>query len=158
MGSSLFALSYFISIFVRMKQLVVLLFLLGSIIPMTGQTIVELRKGATTVRSKNLHDYDVQTKDTRQEREDSLKYADNLKWAYNICIPIRSLPPNVSSANVCSFVRKRQATIILRAQFGTDCSRARTLSRSHRDFHRGASPQSVGSWRAHGQGYSLSAR
>ena len=83
MGSSLFALSYFISIFVRMKRLVVLLFLLGSIIPMTGQTIVELRKGATTVRSKNLHDYDVQTKDTRQEREDSLKYADNLKWAYN---------------------------------------------------------------------------
>lgn len=66
-----------------MKRLLVLLFLLGSIIPMTGQTIVELRKGATTVRSKNLHDYDVQTKDTRQEREDSLKYADNLKWAYN---------------------------------------------------------------------------
>ena len=60
-----------------------LLLLLCSTVQITGQTIVELRKGATTVRSKNIHDFDVQAKDERMLREDSLKYADNLKWAFN---------------------------------------------------------------------------
>lgn len=47
-----------------------------------AQLVVDLQKGGAAVRSKNIHDYDVEHKDLRQQREDSLAYIDNLRRAF----------------------------------------------------------------------------
>ncbi|MBR1387829.1 MAG: tetratricopeptide repeat protein [Alloprevotella sp.] len=52
-------------------------------VPAASQTIIDLNKGAVRVRSKNLHDFDVENKHPEALREDSLQYADNLKRAFN---------------------------------------------------------------------------
>lgn len=47
-----------------------------------GQLIVDLQKGGAAVRSKDIHDYDVEHKDLRQQREDSIQYTDHLRRAF----------------------------------------------------------------------------
>lgn len=48
----------------------------------SAQLVVDLQKGGATVRSKELRDFDVQHKDARQQRADSLEYTSLLRRAF----------------------------------------------------------------------------
>lgn len=47
-----------------------------------GQLVVDMQKGGLSVRSKDIHDYDVEHRDLRQLREDSLQYIDHLRRGF----------------------------------------------------------------------------
>ncbi|MBR1889536.1 MAG: tetratricopeptide repeat protein [Alloprevotella sp.] len=69
--------------FILSLRFLLLCLLFTALLPATSQTIIDLKKGNVKVRSKNLHDFDVENKHPDALREDSLLYADNLKRAFN---------------------------------------------------------------------------
>jgi len=62
-----------------------LLLILLAILPlsMSGQVVVDLQKGATKVRSKNLADYDHRPVSAKAFYTDSATYVENLRLAFN---------------------------------------------------------------------------
>lgn len=64
------------------RALYIIICMLTLTVACRAQLVVDLQKGGATVRSKTIRDYDVEHKDLRQQREDSLAYIDNLRRAF----------------------------------------------------------------------------